>query len=160
MWIKKWNDKEKRVWLQSKQFNLQAPFSLWLFPRDDHFMALQTNASVALLCESLLWGLHVFWESVTHTIKCIHNEMFFAHVLFSRKSDAYWCIFIYVIYKAYSHFFKWTGLWKRHRVSIHTLCLSSVAKPAGKHFHLHALAAYCHGAQRSSGIAEYRRICN
>ncbi len=50
--------------------------------------------------------------------------------------------------------------WKRHRVSIHTLCLSSVAKPAGKHFHLHALRAYCHGAQRSTGIAEYRRICN
>lgn len=36
-------------------------------------------------------------------------------------------------------------------LSTHSPSFLSVAKPAGKHLHLHALAAYCHGAQGELG---------
>lgn len=57
---------------------------------------------------------------------------------------------LYLIYKTYFLFCN-EQAYERDAVSAHTLRLSSVAKPAGKHLHLHALAAYCHGAQGELG---------
>ncbi len=55
-------------------------------------------------------------------------------------------------------FFKRT---ERDTVSLYTHCVFPLLpSQLANTFHLHALRAYCHGAQRSTGIAEYRRICN